>query len=254
MTAPDSWEEKYLIKKSILISKRAGFSQVRNIGIVTLYKNKKQGVVGIAFSDRPDRRHLFRPGKGQRLDVTFMPDIFMNKVQMSNVREDGSLIDDYNSVMEPDSIDCLRVSAVYQKNSKNKDVEFLVKVVTKTGKVIRSVEASEGSTASGIADNKHNIQAYIQFGKENLNQFEKGCRVEVYAADNRLCAVNIPIRGQIIYKPTLVVRERTSGNDYCVPFTPFSNSIYGEPMLTKQPVISIGNHQYRVLEWREIEL
>lgn len=257
LTNPYSWEEYYTIKKTIFLSPQQEFKQAKNVGTVVLCKHIEQGIVCLILRDNEGRKHIFRPKNGQHLDVASMPNIFINRVQMANIRNDGSIINGYNSVMERDNLDHLGVNVSYQKSDNRGNNEFIFNVVNQKGNIVTSAKTHEKSdkTVASNSNNKHNVTLSIPLGKSERNLIEKGSKLDIYADGNKLCSVDIPVRGTVVYRPTLIVRLRPSSDEvHCEPFTPNINSYLSKIMTTKQHTFTVGPDQYRVLKWQEIEL
>ena len=252
LTGPECWEEHYLLKRTYKVQIQANrvTRQVKELGSVTLYKSCNDGLTQIKVYDQASNRvYLFRPVDGEKLPVLRIPSIFINLVKFANVKEDGTIVNDYGSLCE--NTDYLNTRVEYQTVAPCKEIRLDIRIVNMEGRLLRDKKSPKGYTFSVSMHTAVESAMPItqEIGVWKSKRLTKGSRMEIYADRDKLCSIEIPVRGTIMYKPIYV--ERMNGGE-SLPFMPGSGSILAR--IRPSLLFEIRGNMYRMMTWEEVEM
>ncbi len=235
MTGSDSWEEHYYVEAA----KRT----------VTLCKSLSQGLTEIRTSNYRNQVNRFRPAEGERIEVTYMPPVFISLVEFANMKENGTVISDYGSPIGYKSADHVNVRMEYQAADGGRQAILDARIVDKRGNPVRDKKFPKGYTASIPVAATTDGTVRQQIGAWKLNAAEKGWRMEFYADNRKICSIAIPVRGEILYKPIIIKRLDNKFGEV-QPFQ--ARGRLSEPRRATD--FWRGNTHYMMLSYEEVEM
>jgi len=217
-TGQDSWEERYKIievlgynrvisieKEPIgpgrtYVSYQYVSPPVSEFETVTLRKSLDHGLTEIIFGNKDNESYIFRPDDGHAVPVIAPPVMFINHVEFANVRKDGTVINDYGSVFDRHGVYNLSTRINYQTGVKGREVTLDIKI---TNPRTRFIYPPNNFTTSIPVKTAVDSVGSINFSLDlrSFKHLQKGSRMEIYADNQRLYSVEIPIKGIVMYMP-----------------------------------------------------
>jgi len=229
--------------------------------MVTLCKSLSEGVGEIRI-DKSGNTYLFRPAAGERVAVTGMPPVFINLVEIANVKPDGTIIDDYGSAINPDEIGCLKIRMICQTAAPGGAVALNIAVaepfftffVDRTSR--RGLSYSLPATPPAPADSAGMVG--YEIGLWSPRRLPAGCRLEISAGGQTLCSAAVPLPGTAMCQPYAVAEVGRFVPDWTLaPAAPLrfplgTRSVYSRPRASLY--FQAGDKIFRMTKWLTVEI
>lgn len=245
----------------------------KEIDVVTLCKSLVVGVTEIRVGNGHGKTYWFRPAEGEQVAVTSMPPVFINLIDIANVKPDGTVINDYCSSFTLEEVQRLKMMMICQSSVPGKEVTLNVDIVDKSGASLvdkKSRQDHHISLPVYAVDSTQGMQ--YEIGLWNQQRWKEGCRLEIFADGQKLCSTEIPIQypakatkvaqsrqGTVLmYRPLAITEIGGACDEFNVvrriPDTNLGPSLYGRDYQRSRPstIFQVGGKTYRMTQWVEV--
>lgn len=168
---------------------------------IAFEKSLDQGISAIEFRKK-NNRIRFVPNAGEAVPVTKLPPVFIDQVLFANENRRGRKINDYGTRIERDDVVYLAWKIVYRTLTPDIPVTLDVRITDAQGTLMRDKQSPEDCTyRAEFRTGSEGAAEMEQYLGRMKAYFEKGCRMEILCAGERLVSVPIPTRGRMKYIP-----------------------------------------------------